>query len=231
MIFGVSNLGWNSDQNKHYFDLMIENGFSYIESVPDKISNNVNIQAIQSIFYKTNIKSFNEIDSCINRFNKLINMCQNTNIETIVVGSPNMRVGKKSNLLSILKEVDAIADDISICIEPNAKQYGGEYFFSLEEIIEEIYLFKNVSTMLDTGNAIMQGNNIFDQFEKYSEYIDHIHFSAAHNKPIVDYGIYREFASFLRSKYKKKITYEFLEQESIAAHIKIFSSNIIKGLS
>jgi len=229
MFFGVSNLGWNADQNKHYFDIMIENGFSYLESVPGKISHDVYISAIQSVFYGTNIKSFNEIGASIARFIDLINLCKKQNIETIVVGSPTMRVGNKSQLLSILKEIDPIAKSISICVEPNAKKYGGEYYWGLEDIVEDLSRFKNVNTMLDIGNAIMENKNIFHEYEVYSEYINHIHFSAPWNKPIVDYGIYKEFVSFISGTYKGKVTYEFMTSENIASHIKMFSNNIIKG--
>lgn len=229
MIFGVSNIGWNLNQNKEYFDLMIENGFSYIESVPAKVTNDVHTQALQSIFYETNIKSFNDTDLCVARIIELINLSKTKNIETIVIGSPKMRIGNKSKFLSILKEVDQISESICICIEPNAKQYGGDYYYSIDEIVDDLYLFKNIKTMLDTGNAIMENENIFDKFEKYSEYINHIHFSAPYNKPITDYGIYKEFIPFISQQYKNKITYEFVGSESTAAHIRLFSNNLIKG--
>jgi sugar phosphate isomerase/epimerase len=229
MIFGVSNIGWNPNQNKEYFDLMIENGFSYIESVPSKVTKDVHTQALQSIFYETNIKSFNDIDECVTRFIEIINLSKTNYIKTIVVGSPKMRIAEKKNFLSVLREIDQISESVCICIEPNAKQYGGEYYHSIDEIVEDLSLFKNITTMLDTGNAIMEGENIFNKFERYSDYINHIHFSAPYNKPIVDYGIYKEFVSFLSERYKNKITYEFIGSESTAAHIRLFANNLIKG--
>jgi sugar phosphate isomerase/epimerase len=83
--------------------------------------------------------------------------------------------------------------------------------------------------MLDIGNAIMEHRNIFQDFDKYSEYIDHIHFSAPDNQPIVDYGIYKEFISFITDRYDKKVTYEFLSSENVESNIKLFSTNIIQG--
>jgi sugar phosphate isomerase/epimerase len=229
MRFGVSNFSWIPYQNKKLFSLMSELGYSYIESVPRKITNDVPIAAIQSIFHATNIDSFNDINSCIGRLIDLINSCKKQSIETIVVGSPTFRVGNKSQLITILKEVDPLAKGISICVEPNARSYGGEYYWTIDQIVDDLSRFTNVKTMLDVGNAIMEHRNIFQDFDKYYEYIDHIHFSAPDSWPIVDYGIYKEFISFIADRYDKKVTYEFLSSENIESNIKLFSSNIIQG--
>ena len=229
MRFGISNLSWSSNQNKRLFSLMSQLGYSYIESVPRKITDDVPIAAMQSIFYGTNIDSFNDINSCIGRLVDLINCCKKQSIETIVVGSPTFRVGRKSQLITILKEVDPLAKGISICVEPNARSYGGEYYWTIDEIVKDLSRFTNVKTMLDIGNAIMEHRNIFQDFDEYSEYIDHIHFSAPDNQPIVDYGIYKEFISFITDRYDKKVTYEFLSSENVESNIKLFSTNIIQG--
>jgi sugar phosphate isomerase/epimerase len=229
MRFGISNLSWSLNQNKRLFSLMSQLGYSYVESVPRKITDDVPIAAMQSIFYGTNIDSFNDINSCIGRLVDLINCCKKQSIETIVVGSPTFRVGRKSQLITILKEVDPLAKGISICVEPNARSYGGEYYWTIDEIVKDLSRFTNVKTMLDIGNAIMEHRNIFQDFDEYSEYIDHIHFSAPDNQPIVDYGIYKEFISFITDRYDKKVTYEFLSSENVESNIKLFSTNIIQG--
>lgn len=229
MNFGISNLSWSSNRNRELFSLASSLGYSYIESVPGKITDDIPVKAIQSIFYGTNIDSFNDINSCIGRLVDLINSCKKQSIETIVVGSPTFRIGRKSQLIAILKEVDSLAKGISVCIEPNAKSYGGEYYWTIDQITEDLSHFTNIKTMLDVGNAIMEHRNIFNDFDMYSDYIDHIHFSAPVNKPIIDYGIYKEFISFISNRYDKKITYEFLSSENIESNIRLFSTNLIQG--
>ncbi len=66
-----------------------------------------------------------------------------------------------------------------LCIEPNSKYYGGEYFFTIKEIVNFITLnnFCNIKTMVDTHNLLLENQNIEESIYNFKDHIKHIHIS------------------------------------------------------
>jgi len=221
MKFGITNLSWK--QNNHFVVSDKLNNFDYFETVFSR--RNIGIYySTQSIFYGSNIKSFDD-DNILEYLNFVIDECSKCGIKIIVFGSPSLRKGNKNILLNIFDYIDDRLKDnkIYLCVEPNSKYYGGQYYYSLDEIVSDIEKYSNVKTMIDTHNLILEGENIIKQYKKYSDYIKHIHISEKDLKPIKDWNKYYEFVDFLKEEcYNYGITYELKPPENIIEESKKF---------
>lgn len=221
MKFGISNLSFGSEDENLYKKQLTE--FDYIETVFPKI--NHGHYSTQSIFYGSDVKSFDDYLSTLERLNYVIDQCYNFGVKVIVFGSPSLRTGNKNNLLSVFKEMDSKLKryGIFLCVEPNSKYYGGEYYHRVSEIVNDIQNFSNIKTMIDTHNLILEGDDIFDTYSNYSLFIKHIHFSEKDLSHITDYSLYSEFVDFLyKSGYDLGITYELKYYENVVQECKRF---------
>jgi sugar phosphate isomerase/epimerase len=221
MKFGISNLSWNLE-NDSFVRKSLTN-YDYIETIFSRI--NYGYYSTQSIFYGTDIKTFDDTDSTLNRLNFIIEECNKYSVKIIVLGSPSLRKGNKNNLLNVLKKVDDKLKkyNIFLCVEPNSSYYGGEYYFTLSEIVNDIRELSNVKTMIDTHNLLLENQNIFEEYKKYHSYIKHCHFSEKELNPIQDYSFYNEFVDFLYTQsYDGGITYELKSTVDIIEKSKQF---------
>ena len=221
MKFGITNLSWK--QNNHFVVSDKLNNFDYFETVFSRRNSGI-YYSTQSIFYGSNIKSFDD-DNILEYLNFVIDECSKCGIKIIVFGSPSLRKGNKNILLNIFDYIDDRLKDnkIYLCVEPNSKYYGGQYYYSLDEIVSDIEKYSNVKTMIDTHNLILEGENIIKQYKKYSDYIKHIHISEKDLKPIKDWNKYYEFVDFLKEEcYNYGITYELKPPENIIEESKKF---------
>jgi sugar phosphate isomerase/epimerase len=216
MKFGITNLAWE-EKNVASIENQLKK-FDYFETV--FLRRNIgSYYSTQSIFYGSNIKSFSD-DNVLEYLNFVIDECLKCGIKIIVFGSPSLRKGNKNILLKIFDLIDNKLKEskIYLCVEPNSKYYGGEYYHSLDEIVPDIEKYSNVKTMIDTHNLILEGENIIEQYKKYSDYIKHIHISA-----IEDWNKYYEFVDFLKKEcYNYGITYELKPNKNITLECKKF---------
>jgi sugar phosphate isomerase/epimerase len=222
MKFGITNLSWDKQDDLKVIDFIKKKEVDYIETVYPRI--NYGYYSTQSIFYGLDLSSFEDLKTFDHLYN-IVNNSKKFGIKRIVLGSPSLRKGKKNNLLSVLKKIDILLDDsdLIICLEPNSSYYGGEYYFNIEEIVSDISEFNNIKTMIDTHNLILESLNIFDQYEKYSKFIEHIHISEKDLVEIRDYEFYREYILFLKeNNYNKGITYELKKPKNIFSEIEKF---------
>ena len=116
--------------------------------------------------------------------------------------------------------------DINVMIEPNAKLYGGEYFHTVDEIVGFIETngFKNIKTMIDLHNSILENKNPIDEYNLYKDYIGHIHVSEPNLSLIEETDLHIQFSKLLKnSNYNKIITYEVKKCDGILNNIKLFS--------
>lgn len=215
MKFGITNLSWKTELDGSIAKDLSQ--FDYFETVfPRRDSGNY--YSTQSIFYGCDIQSFEQKEKTINHLRYVIEECSKYEIKIIVFGSPSLRKGSKIKLLEVFDEIDNELKNknIILCVEPNSKYYNGEYYFSLDEIVPDIKRYSNIKTMIDSHNLILEGDDMFLTYEKYSDYIKHIHISEKDLKPVKDFDYYKKFISFLRdNSYNLGITYELKQCENI----------------
>jgi sugar phosphate isomerase/epimerase len=249
MNLALSNFAWDTQESEETFDTLKKIGVTSIEGVLSKLnsweelSNNdiieykslldsqgISISSLQSLFYGVKCDSILDEDIFINHFSKLIEYSKLLSVKVLVFGSPSLR--KKSTgwdklLPSIFKKLDTLLDGtgIQISIEPNSKIYGGEYFFTVPEIIDFITLngLKNIKTMIDTHNIILEDSDPIKEFENNYEYINHIHISEKNLSPIINSNFHLKFSNRIKELgYNKTITYEVMKCKNIMDSVENF---------
>jgi sugar phosphate isomerase/epimerase len=77
--------------------------------------------------------------------------------------------------------------------------------------------------MIDTHNLLLENQNIFEDYKKYSSYIKHCHFSEKELNPIQEYSFYNDLVDFLYFQgYDGGITYELKSTVDIIEKSKQF---------
>lgn len=229
MQLGISNISWLSENIKKNTMTALDSGFNYIESAYIKVPMSKSVYAIQGVFYKSGIESF-EDPKCEKYFRKVIDSCLKNNIKVITFGSPSMRVGNKEKMLNLLANIDTYIDkrDCIVCVEPNSKIYNGKYYYSLDEIVSDIHSFNNVKTMIDSGNLYLEGYDSITEYQKYKEFICHVHLSTSNLDPIRIYRPYIDLVSSIKELgYDGGITYEYLHSYNVEQEIKIFLEKML----
>lgn len=187
-----------------------------IDEFKEKIKKyNIKIESAQSLFFGVDCDSFSD-ERFLLHFKKLIYLSQKLGIKVLVLGSPKLRKECDTiHLNKIFKVLDSMLDGtgIKVCIEPNSKVYGGEYFFSVSEIVEFIKNcgFNNIGTMIDTHNSWLEGNNPINEYSEYNEFIWHIHLSN-YSLNNINNEFYSKIGRFLKNikDYNKLLTFEIL---------------------
>jgi sugar phosphate isomerase/epimerase len=226
MKLGITNLAWDLSD-----DLLTKSqlkNYDYFETVFPRID--YGYYSTQSIFYGSDVETFEEYYKTLNRMHYVIDECKKYDIKIIVFGSPSLRKGNKNNLLKVFNELNSKLKllNIFLCIEPNSSYYGAEYYHTISEIIEDIKNFSNIQTMIDTHNLILEKENIFECFLNHKQYIKHIHFSEKDLTPIADYSMYQSFINFLdNNKYNYGITYELKKTKNLIIESKKFIEQML----
>jgi sugar phosphate isomerase/epimerase len=233
MNLALSNLAWDFKDNDIILNKLKEKNILQIEGVLSKIDDwdnlnedkiiefkktlnkfGIKVKTIQSIFYNVKCNGIGDTDAIINHIKKLIIYCELLNVDIMVFGSPNLRVGDIDEaVINSFQLIDELLSktNIEISIEPNSKIYGGNYFYSLNEIVNFINTnnFKRIKTMVDTHNLVLEGYCPSEEFIKYKSYINHIHISEPGLKPISDIETHLKFYNTIKNNhYKNTITYE-----------------------
>jgi sugar phosphate isomerase/epimerase len=248
MKLALSNFAWDSDENESIFKTLSSIGVENIEGVLTKINNwdslgeselvkykellnrhGIKIESIQSIFYGVSCNDLSDYKT-IDHYKKLIECCKVLGVKVMVLGSPSLRKNVNcwyDNLSDILKKVDGMLNDtgIELSIEPNTKTYGGDYFYTVQEIVDFIIHndFKNIKTMVDTHNVKLEGLDPLNEFRNNIQYINHIHISEPNLKTLSDFDLHKEFSKLLKSfNYNGIITYEVNKCDNIIESVKDF---------
>lgn len=219
MKLGITNLSWAEEQDND-----VRDGYDYLETVFPRRANGI-YYSTQSIFYGSGVKTFEDYESTKSHLEYVIDECVKYGIRVIVFGSPSLRRGNRDTLRRVFDSVDVKLREagIYLCVEPNARYYGGDYYHKLTEIVPDIQDYTNVRTMIDSHNVLLEGGDLFDTYDRYSEYIKHIHFSEKDLAPISDYSLLKDFSTYLkRSGYEYGVTYELKSTPNTLKHQKDF---------
>jgi len=249
MRLSVSNLAWDFNDENFVLPLFVKNNITSIEGVLSKIGKwedlteetlkcyleklhliGIDIPSIQSIFYGVKINGIGDTDIFYKHVEKLISICKILGTKIMVFGSPSMRRGVSSEKLSeIFKHVDTLLQDTNIIliIEPNSKIYGGEFFYDLDEIVNFIIenKLKNIKTMVDTHNLILEGFDPSVEYVKHINFISHIHISEVNLFSIEKSETHVKFYETLKiNEYEGLITYETNKPSNIIKDVEVFVS-------
>jgi sugar phosphate isomerase/epimerase len=246
MKLGISELAWESDLK--ILDILEESNIQYIEAVIPKHVNwnrvdltqfkryidqlklrNINVLSTQSITYNSNIDSFLDIN--FYQHMKLISeICSTVNINTIVLGAPALRKNYNHQMLSdVFTSIDILFRNKNqiLLIEPNSKQYNGQYFFTVNEIVNFIKTnkFTNIKTMIDTHNVLNEKQNLVEVYMEHKSYINHIHVSENNLSSFIKSQNHIELSTALHdTNYNGLVIYECIKSPTLFGDVKLFSN-------
>lgn len=250
MNLALSNFAWDNNESNVVFDVMKKNDFNNIEIILTKLSdwsdindkkivdfkkyldnNEIIPYSIQSLFYNVNCDSLTDYERVIQHVSKIIHYSKLLDVNILVLGSPKLRRKTEFLLFELsktFKKIDELLDNsnIKMIIEPNSRTYGGDYFFTIDEIVNFISSnnFKNIKTMIDTHNSLIEKQNPIIDVVKYIDYIHHIHVSEMNLIPIEVSEFHIQFSKKLKEiNYDKMITYEVLKSKNTISSINTFS--------
>jgi sugar phosphate isomerase/epimerase len=251
MNLAVSNFAWDFDNIDHVGKILNKNNINHIELVFSKYKDwselngteihnlkelltkhNLSCLSSQSLFFNIDCKSIvTESEKFVNHFKTLISYSKILGIKTLVFGSPSLRKTNDiiySNLHETFKKIDLLLDgtEIILCIEPNSKVYGGEFFYTIEEIVVflKTFNFKNIFTMCDTHNSWLENKDPNKELVEFFPYIKHIHISEPKLDVINDVEKHKTFSNTIKEcGYNKLITYEVLLSENTLKSVNTFS--------
>jgi sugar phosphate isomerase/epimerase len=250
MNLALSNFAWDNQYSETIFKSLKENGINNIESVLTKIKdwseletkdiisykkylddNGIIPYSIQSLFYGVKCTDITDVNIIKSHFDKLIYYSKLLGVKVLVFGSPGLRKktnGWENSLIEIFTYVDKILvdSDIKVLIEPNTSSYGGEFFHTVSDIVNFIDSnnLKNVRTMIDTHNSILENIDPNVELVEYFNYIEHIHVSEPKLVVIKEDEFHINFSKTIKnSEYNKTITYEVMKSIDLIPSIETFS--------
>lgn len=249
MNLSVSNLAWDNNETEKVLQTLQKYNIGNIEGVLTKISgwgsllkmdlsyyqkslsqHKISMTSIQSIFYNTKINSLSDQNLVLGHLDLLVKLSKKFGYKTLVFGSPSIRNNiSEKDLSELFVKMDSILDkeNLTLCIEPNTKKYKGEFFFTVGEIVNFIKInnLKNIKTMIDTHNVILEGEDPIDVLKKYFEYIHHVHISEDGLLPLSDIEFHKKFSSSLSElHYEGLLVYELLPCKDFGDQVKLFVS-------
>jgi sugar phosphate isomerase/epimerase len=174
--------------------------------------------SVQSITYGCGLADFSACASNFAVMDKIIELATSLQLKRLVFGSPNIRRGRPD--ASMFKYIDEQlkGSDMVFCIEPNARAYGGEYFFDVEEIAEFLqqHKFSNISTMVDTHNSWLEHRRTCDDIFTFRDVIDHVHASEVKLQGFTSVGEHANIAQALSNiNYQHVVTFESLTMQGL----------------
>ena len=249
MKLGISELAWPGiDHFDKTLNALNANGISCIEMVIPKHSpwntidvdklttlrdminaSHIEVKSTQSVLFNSNVLAIG-VTNFIRHMETVIDVCNAIGIEKIVLGSPKQRVDIN---YTILKYAFQVLDDklngtnITILIEPNSRIYGGEYFFTIDSIVEFLDQnnFYDIKTMIDTHNIILEGQNPAEKFIEYREYIDHVHVSELELANFKESDMHHQLAETLHAyQYDGLVVYECNQSATLFNDIMSFAN-------
>lgn len=251
MNLAISNFAWENNEHEFVFRTLKENNINKIETVLTKINNwdklnqdvikkykdeltknEIEPYSIQSLFYNVNCENFCDRENMLSHFETLIKYSKILDAKVLVLGSPTLRVffdGWKSKLVDVFSQIDMLLEssDIKLVIEPNCSIYGGKYFKTLGEIVFflDINNFRNIKTMIDTHNSLLENSDPMVELIHFFDYIQHIHVSEIKLEPLKDIKFHEDFSKIIKKqKYDKAITFELGKCEDFSNAVNIFAN-------
>ena len=251
MKLAVSNLAWDVQDNQKVFKLLNDLDINNVEGVLSKIDtwdnlteekiqsysnllkdNNLGINSLQSLFFNVKCDDISNVEVILNHFQRLINYSKILSVNVLVFGTPSLRKkisGWENHLIEIFTKLDEMlkGTEIYIIIEPNSKVYGGEFFHNLSEITDFILTnkLKNIRTMIDTHNLLLEGDDPITEIENHYSLINHIHISEEKLKPLKDHTFHIKFSNKIKSMgYDKTVTYELNKCDYLQDTLEVFTA-------
>lgn len=187
----------------------------------------LSIDSMQSALFGTlNLNIFTSPGETIDYLKNILHICSWLGITKMVFGSPKNRFIPKTlsreiahnQALTFFTKLAAEAGkhNVTICMEPNAREYGCNFLTNMEETVSFVEQINhpNFQVHLDTGVLILNHEDIDSAFSRASSHLRHIHISAPYLSEIVSQkSIFEKVALHVREViYTGSIVIEMKQQ-------------------
>lgn len=179
----------------------------------------------QSITYGCGLIDFGFNPENLAVIDKIIELSKALQLKRLVFGSPNIRKGEPDARVFEYIDEQLFESDIFFCIEPNARIYGGDYFFDIEEIVSFLreYKLKNIKTMIDTHNSWLENRSAVEDIEIFHDMIEHVHASEVKLQGFKSTNKHCNISLALNKiNYKHVITFESINLNGLDDFVKTY---------
>ena len=195
--YGITNLELAITRYYSWDELDNINSMKYLDTVVNLFQKfkGFNIYSLQALFFGKSFNVFVDKIEFIKHFKKVIDIAIQIEAKALVFGSPFNRKlpdtfeNPDEYFIDVLKELgNYCKNKTSICLEPNATEYGCNYITTINSALDIIRKVNNNNVLLnlDTGNAMMMKDNVNDIDNSL---IGHIQISAPYLKSISEFSI------------------------------------------
>ena len=226
MEIAISHIAWSPEEEIKMAKLLPSLGVKAVEIAPGRIAptidsfkalweeNGVKISAMQALLFgRDDLVMFDSSEKrrrMLEYLSEIVEKAEEIGATRLVFGSPkNRRRGEKSResvlpiavgFFSSLADI-ANKHGVTICLEANPKEYGGDFILTTQEAAELVKTVNNegFKLHLDTGGIVINNEDCQSLVCEHSEIIKHVHISAPFLKPIYEEKIpLHELISSLR---------------------------------
>ena len=161
----VSELAWNREQDSVVECFLRSRGITRYEIVPSKrnwdMKDYTNVYSAQSLLYGVDIQIFQEQDRFLDLLKTRLGDLSSVGTQVVVFGSPKQRLYKGEYAVTLFRKVGDIAASfgIMVCIENNARVYGGNWLTTAKDTAEFVKQVdhSNIWMNLDIGSLLLEG--------------------------------------------------------------------------
>lgn len=237
MKLAISNLA-SDDLN-----CIADTGVQFIECVFSKIGNITDLThqqllqwrqqlpaalvpySVQSITYNCGLSNFAFDEQTCGIVDKIIALTKVIDLKRIVFGSPTLRSDAPDQEIFHYIDKHLKGTDILFCIEPNARCYGGKYFFDVEEICKFLdkHRYTNICTMVDTHNSWLESRDAALDVRDFKDFIRHVHASEAKLQGFTSTSKHQQVAAALAdARYDGVVTFESLNMQGVKEFVDVY---------
>jgi hypothetical protein len=169
----VSEVGWEPANESVMLSYLKRFGVQQREIVPSKknwdMSSYSNVYSAQSILFGDTIQIFQEQDRFLRILQIRLEKLSSVQTKVVVFGCPRQRVYSGEDAVSLFQKVGHLCKyyGITLCLENNAREYGGNWLHTLKDTIEFVKQVNhpNIRVNMDIGSMLMENETDVPDFQ------------------------------------------------------------------
>lgn len=193
------------------------------------LEKNISFLGMQSLFYgKNNLNIFDEnnFKNVMSHCKKIISIASMFKVKVLIFGSPLNRFIKDKNKNSKLIAANFFKEfskelqqtDITLCIEPNPKEYGCNFLTNTIECIDFVKELDlpNVKTNLDLSAVQINDEDLLEVVQYGKKYFGYVHISDPYLTPLENMIFHENSAKVIKSELNPEVISLEVNQSQVA---------------
>ncbi len=177
----VSEIGWSPEKDSIMYSFLKSRGILMKEIVPTKrewdMTGYSNVYSAQSILFGDTIQIFQEPERFLRILQIRLEKLASVQTKVVVFGCPRQRMYSGEDAVTLFQKVGHLCKyyGITLCIENNARDYGGNWLHTLTDTVEFVKQVNhpNIRANMDVGSMLMENETYVPDFH----YIGHVQVS------------------------------------------------------